>query len=550
MNTTVIKGGLVADGSGSPLRKADVAIEGGRIAAIGQDLHGDRLLEAHGAVVAPGFIDLHTHYDAQLFWDPACTPSSWHGVTTVVVGNCGFGLAPCRPESRARLIQMLVELEDMPAAVLEAGIDWSFSDFPSYLDAVGARGPSLNVGAYVGHSPIRIEVMGAEAYEREATPGEISRMAVIVRDAMDAGALGFATSSAPSGRRSVTGPASTQELLALGQAMASSRRGIMAMVPGGRSLSHEQLYALQAQVGRPITWTALLAMPGGSHRELARLHREHHGRGAQVHPQVSCRPQVAMTTMRSAFGLRAPSMLALEGKPDTERIASYRDPAWRARVTAEIPQIRFSVPWDRWVVSESASSPQLVGRSLEEIARTQGASPIDALFDLALKDDLATRFTIVQFNFDEAEVTELLKLEGAVLGLADSGAHPDQIIDAVLPTDLLGKWVREKRALPIETAVRKLTGELSDLLGLDRGYLRVGAPADIAVFDPDKVEPGPIRRVSDMPAGGDRLIADEPGGMIHILVNGEPIREYGVQLPRAPKGGPGMILRGGPPGGA
>jgi N-acyl-D-amino-acid deacylase len=543
VSTTVIRGGLVADGTGEPLRSADVAIENGRIAAIGEELRGDRVFEASGAVVAPGFIDLHTHYDAQLFWDPACTPSSWHGVTTVVVGNCGFGLAPCRPENRARLIQMLVELEDMPAPVLEAGIDWSFSDFPTYLDAVGARRPSLNVGAYVGHSPIRIEVMGAEAYEREATDGEIARMAAIVKDAMEAGALGFASSSAPSGRRSVSGPASLQELLALGQAMAASGRGIMAMVPGGRSLSHAQLYELQAQVGRPVTWTALMAIPGGSHRELARLHREHRDRGAQMHPQVSCRPQVAMTTMRSAFGLRAPSMLALEGKSDAERLAAYRDPAWRARVAAETPELRFFVAWDRWVVSESPTSPQAVGRSVDEIARVRGVSPIDALFDLAIQDGLDTRFTIVQFNFDEAEVTELLKLEGAVLGLADSGAHPDQIIDAVLPTDLLGKWVREKRALPIETAVRKLTGELSDLLGLDRGYLRVGAPADITVFDPDKVEPGPVRRVSDLPAGGDRLIADEPGGLIHILVNGVPIREYGEQRPRPAEGGPGQVLR-------
>jgi N-acyl-D-aspartate/D-glutamate deacylase len=369
-------------------------------------------------------------------------------------------------------------------------------------------------------------------------------MAAIVRDAMEAGAVGFASSSAPSGRRSVTGPASAEELLALGQAMAASGRGIMAMVPGGRSLSHEQLYDLQAKVGRPVTWTALMAMPGGSHRDLARLHRERRGRGAQVHPQVSCRPQVAMTTLRSAFGLRTPSMLALEGKPDADRTAAYRDAAWRARVTAEMPDIRFPVSFDRWVVSESPSSPQLVGRSVEEIARAKGATVIDALFDIALQDELATRFTIVQFNFDEAEVADLLKLEGAVLGLADSGAHPDQIIDAVLPTDLLGKWVREKGVLPIETAVRKLTGELSDLLGLDRGYLRVDAPADVTVFDPDKVQPGPVRRVSDLPAGGDRLIADEPGGMMHILVNGEPIRAYGEQQPRGVAGGPGMVLRG------
>ena len=544
MMTTVIAGGLIADGTGAPLRKADIAVSDGRVVEIGEGLRGDYELNAQGAVAAPGFIDIHTHYDAQLFWDPACTSSSWHGVTSAVIGNCGFGLAPCRPENRPRLIRMLVEQEDMPGPVLEAGIDWSFSTFPEYLDAIARLRPSINIAAYAGHSPVRIEVMGDAAYERAATDEEISQMSSLVQEAMAAGAIGFASTSSPSGRRSATGHADEREIVALGRAMGSSGRGVMALVPGGVSLSRARMYEIQPGIGRPITWTAIMAMPDGSHREWAALHRAHNKLGAKVHPQVSGRPQVAMTTMRSAFALRTTSMLALEGRPEAERIKAFRDPSWRSKVVSEYGDVRFPVSWDRWVLAESPTAPQLVGQSLLEIAAARGASPLDALFDLALEDDLSTRYKVTQFNYQESEVVELLSMEGAVLGLADSGAHPDQICDAVLPSDFLGKWVRDKKVMPLEKGVRKLTGEPADLFGLDRGYIRVGAPADITVFEPDTVAPGPVRRISDLPAGGDRLVADQPAGIRHILVNGQPVRVSGEQITNKDKGGPGVVLRG------
>jgi N-acyl-D-aspartate/D-glutamate deacylase len=542
--TTIISGGLLADGTGGPLREADVAIAAGRVAAIGKDLKGDHVLDAKGAVVAPGFIDIHTHYDAQLFWDPACTSSSWHGVTTVVIGNCGFALAPCRPENRPKIVRMLVELEDMPASVLNAGIDWSFSSFADYLSAVETLRPSLNIAAYVGHSPIRIDVMGEAAYERPATDAEIARMATMVKEGMEAGAVGFATSSGPGGRRSVTALAEEREIMALARAMASSGRGVVALVPGGRSLPRARMYELQPDVGRPFTWTALLAMPDGSHREWAAIHRAHRKWGTQVYPQVSGRPQVAQTTMRTAFALRTPSMLALEGSLEADRRRAYQDPAWRSGNAAELSRIAFPVTWDRWVVAESPRHPELIGANLEHIAAKRGILPVDALFDLALEDDLATRFTVVQFNYQEEDVAALLNTEGTVLGLADSGAHADQLCDAVLPTDLLGTWVREKRVMSLEKAVRKLTGELADLYGFDRGYLRTGAPADVVVFEPDSVAPGPTRRVVDQPAGGERIIADETKGLRHVLVNGTPIRLNGEQLPRGKNGGPGHVLKG------
>jgi N-acyl-D-aspartate/D-glutamate deacylase len=539
----IVSGGRVADGTGADLFEADVAIENGRIVEIGTGLEGDTVLDARGAVVAPGFIDMHTHYDAQLFWDPACTPSSWHGVTTVIIGNCGFALAPNRPENREKLVQMLVELEDMPANVLNAGIDWSFESFAEYLASVEALRPSLNIGAYVGHSPIRIDVMGTDAYDRAATDEEIGQMASIVRGAMDAGAIGFASSSAPTGRRSATGEADERELIALGRAMGKDGRGVMALVPGGKSLSRQRMYEMQPEIGRPITYTALMATADGAHREATALHRVHLKLGTQVYPQVSCRPIVSMTTLRSAFALRAPTMLALEGKAEEERIQAFRDPAWRAKVTEELPGIAFPITWDRWTISESPSSPQYEGYTVEQLGTERGVAPLDAALDLSLEDGLATRFTVKQVNYQEDEVEKLLRLDGTVLGLADSGAHPDQICDAVLPTDLLGKWVRDKQVLSLPTAVRKLTGELADLFGLDRGYLRVGAPADITVFDPATIAPGPVRRVNDQPAGGERLIADEAVGLRHVLVNGVPIRRDGQPLPRESRGGPGQMLR-------
>jgi N-acyl-D-amino-acid deacylase len=542
--TAIIKGGTIADGSGAPLFKADIAIRDGRIVEMGENLKGDVVIPADGCVVAPGFIDIHTHYDAQLFWDPACTSSCWHGVTTVVIGNCGYGLAPCRPDKRAHLIRMMLELEDMPTALLEAGLDWSFTTFPEYLARIEGLKPSVNVAAYVGHSPIRIDVMGDAAYERAANEGEIMRMAALVREAMEAGAIGFATSSAPSGRRSATGHADEQEVVALGRAMAESGRGVVALVPGGYTMPRARMYELQEEVGRPFTWTALMSMPDGSHRDAAALHRAHRKWGTQVYPQVSGRPQTAMTTLRSAFALRTPTMLALEGKPEAERLRSYRDPDWRAKVTTEQSGLRFAVSWDRWLLTDSPNAPQLNGRNLVDIAAERGASAIDTLFDLVVADNLATRFTVVQYNYQEDEVADLLNLDGAILGLADSGAHPDQICDAVLPTDLLGKWVRDKSALPIEKAIRKLTGELADLFGLDRGYLRVGASADITVFDPDTVAPGPLRRVTDQPGNSERLIADRPTGMRHIMVNGTLVRQDGAQLDRPVEGGAGLLLKG------
>jgi N-acyl-D-aspartate/D-glutamate deacylase len=542
MTTTVLRGGTVLDGTGAPGVRLDVALEGGRIVELGLGLRGDSELDCGGAVVAPGFIDLHTHYDAQLLWDPACSSSCWHGVTTVVVGNCGFSLAPCPAEHRPLMLRLLRDLEDMRPSALEAGIDWSFETFPQYLDLVRRRGTDLNVAAYVGHSAVRIATMGADAFERAATDAEVAAMARLVTEAMDAGAIGFATSTSPTGRNCPSRNAVPAESLALFAAMAATGRGVIATVPGG-AMSHADLYAAQRSLGRPITWTALLSMADGRHEDWAALHRTGWAEGLDVRPQVSCRPQGGRTTLAEPFALRCPAVRELDGASPATRRAAYADPVWRARAWDELASSYAPPRWGTWVVADSAAAPGLVGRDVCSLAAERGVTELDVVCDLSLADDLRTWFAFTVANDDEAAVATLLQLDGAVLGLSDAGAHPAQICDAVLPTDLLGGWVRDRGALTLERAVHKLTGELAGLMGLaDRGRLASGAAADVVVFDPATIGPGPVRRVADLPDGSERLIADAPTGVLHVVVNGRTIRRDGEQLASDPAARPGRLL--------
>ena len=545
MSTTALRSGWVVDGSGRDRFRADVLISNDRIVEVGSSLRGDIELDASNAVITPGFVDLHTHYDAQVLWERAVTSSSWHGVTTVIVGNCGFGIAPCRPEHRDLIVTMLEELEDMPRATLEAGINWNFTTFAEYLDLVDRRGLHANVAAYIGHSPIRFEVMGQQAYDRSATDEEIGQMVSLVRQALDDGAVGFATSSSPSGRHHPTMLAELSEITALTRVLSEKGRGIGSFVPG-RSLGLDQLYVLQNEVGRPFTYTALLAQADKSHLQRVDQHVTHLAAGSSVHPQVSCRPLVFESTLRSAFALRAPSLLALEHVSETERLDLYVNQEFRRKLESEFHSMIMPPNWDAWVVQRSPSHPELEGVRVGALADQRHCTGLDVAFDVAIDDQLATRFHITAANDDPVEVARLLNLEGTVLGLADSGAHPDQICDAVLPTDLLGHWVRELKALSLEKAVRMLTGEITDLLGFaDRGYVRSGAVADLVVFEPELIATGPAHRVHDLPAGAERIVADQPVGIRHILVAGHATRRDGSPAIGPDDPGPGRVVRPG-----
>ena len=545
----------MVDGTGSPPARADVGVSDGRIVEIARNVEGTREIDASGRLVTPGFIDIHTHYDPQVLWDSSLSPSCWHGVTSVVAGNCGYSIAPTRPENRDSLFRTLDKVEDMRFETLTAGVRWDFETYPEYLDTVQRRGVAINFGGYVGHTPVRVYVMGDEAYERVATDDEVARMTAIVRDSVLGGALGFSTDRAgfhigDGGRPVPSIVATEEETQALMRAVGEAGRGIIHIAPGERYYSW--VYDFQPTLGRPITWSSILTYPSDttSRRPYTeKLERHLAGRraGANVWVQVTCRPILQSISMREPTSLyMVPAFSEFVAASPDGRRALYADRTWRAKVSGQLDAGTYVNPrWETFTVSESDVHPELVGRSAASIARERGVSAFDAVADIVLDDDNA-RFNVVFANDEEDGVTRLLTSEGCVMGLSDAGAHVGQICDAVMPTDFLSRWVRDRALMPVEAGIRKLTGELADVLCIDRGYLRAGAPADVVVLDWDELSTGPIRRVRDMPAGGDRLLADAPAGIDTVLVNGVPIRDSGKSLIDELDELPGAVLRSDP----
>ena len=532
MTSLVIKGGTVVDGTGSERFAADVLVEDGRILAIGTALKGDAELDASGCIVAPGFIDIHTHYDAQVFWDPSLTPSSFHGVTTVIAGNCGFSIAPTRPEHHDLIARTLENVEDMDVAALAAGVPWNFETFPEYLAAVSDLPLSLNFTAYIGHTALRLFVMGEDAYERAATAEEIDQMVIVLTEALDAGAAGFATSVAPT-HRGVDGKpipsrfAERVELEALFDCVGRVGKGVVEVTPG-EILPLGDIYDLQIQSGAPFTITALLSTPSMTHRNFVDLNRARWESGANVWPQVTPRPLAFAMSLAEPFTFNVNGKFAELMSGDLKsRRAAYEDRSWRDEVREVWSTGTFMVPrWETFEIDECPADRSLEGRKIAEIAAERDSDPFDLVLDLALKEpDLLLRVRCVVANDDPAEVAFLISEDHCAFGLSDAGAHVGQLCDAPQATDLLGNWVRDRAVMTIEQAVHRLTKSQADLFHLvDRGELRVGAWADIVVFDPTTVAPGPIRRIADFPAGSERLTADQPAGVRHVLVNGVPIR--------------------------
>ena len=556
MADLVIRGGTVVDGTGAPGRVADVAVTGGVISEVADHIAsgGADELDASGQVVSPGFIDIHTHYDAQVFWDPWLTPSCHHGVTSVIAGNCGFSIAPIRPELTGLLARTLQHVEDMSLDTLTVGVPWEeFRSFPEYLDAVERRGVALNYGCYVGHTALRLDTLGDEAYERAATPAELDTMAAAVAGAMAAGAAGFASSSSPThngdgGRPVPSRVADLAEIRRLCEPVGASGRGVVALLPGG-VISNAELFDLQRAIGRPITWTALLTVAGlPYHLKVMAEHDAARAQGVEVWPQVSCRPLVFQMNLAEPFTLNMrPTFAELMGHDHDERMAAYRDPTWRARAEEDLAGRGF-IPfnWKALSVAESPTRADLIGRTVPDIAAEWGVSNLDAVLDISLSDDLRTRFNSVLANDDPEAIEWLLPRDGVLIGLADSGAHVSQLCDACFATDLLGNWVRDRDVMPMERAIHKLSGEPAAVFGLsDRGVIAPGMAADIAVFDAETVAPGPVRRVVDFPADGERLTADAPVGMSHVLVNGVPIRRDGATVTEGLDSDPGRVLRWG-----
>jgi N-acyl-D-aspartate/D-glutamate deacylase len=551
----LIRGGSIVDGTGSPARAGDVGIRAGRIAALGT-VQGSaaRTIDASGCVVAPGFVDIHTHYDAQVFWDRMLSISPWHGVTSVVIGNCGFGVAPTRPAHRDLILRTLESVEGMSLDALRAGIgaDWPFETFPQFLDALDARGTAIHVAALVGHTPVRLYAMGEEATEREATPDEVAQMQAIVREALAAGAIGFATSKAPThvgyaGKPVPSRAASLAEISALASCLGEFEHGLM-QATIGRDLFIPHLAEISRAIGKTVSWTALLQGIAGpdAHRGMLALSEKIQAQGIDVVPQVSCRPLVLEFQFAAPFPFESLSVFKPVSEADREgKKRVYADPAWRARFRERANEATLTHNFDAILISECPGEPTLAERRVAEVAAERGVDPIDLMLDLALATNLEARFRMPIANTDEAEVAELLRHPGTVLGLSDAGAHASQLCDACAPTHLLAHWVREMGVLSLEEAVRQLTSATADHFGLrDRGRIALGRPADVAVFDPDTVGCGPLRRVRDFPGGADRLVSDAIG-VRAVIVEGTPIRIDGRDAvdPEGPL--PGRVLRGG-----
>jgi N-acyl-D-aspartate/D-glutamate deacylase len=535
----------LVDGTGAPARPADVAVTGDRITAVAPAGElgsggGAEVVDLDGLTLAPGFVDVHTHYDAQVLWDGDLTPSSWHGVTSVVMGNCGFGVAPSRPGHRDTIVRTLENVEGMSMEALEAGIDWCFESFPEYLAALDARPKRLNVGAFVGHTPVRLFVVGGD--ERPATGAEVAEMQRIVREAVEAGALGFSTSRQPAHQGAFGRPvpsrfAEVDEVYALAWVLGDLGRGVV-QVSIGPGLFVDQFSDLAVRYGVPVTWTALVARadkPGAALRTVER--------GAalpgEVYPQIACRPIVMQITMTDPTPLaEIDEWKEALARPRSERSSLYRDPSWRDRARPAT-LAAWAHRWPKTSVEETGVHGAVVGVPLDVLAADRGTTPFDLLLDLALADGMATRFRIVLDNDGDDEIGALLADKRTLLGLSDAGAHATQLCDACYSTHLLGHWVRERGALSLEDAVWRLTGHPHRAFRIaERGLVQEGFHADLVAFDPDTVGCLPVERVHDQPGGTDRLVVRSTG-IHHTWVNGHPTRRCGDDLATTP----GTVLR-------
>ena len=548
----LFRGALVVDGGGGAPWCGDVAIANGMIAGLAPhiDAPAARTIAADGLALMPGIIDSHTHFDAQITWDPTLSPSPALGVTTAVIGNCGFTIAPCRPADRELTMRNLTQVEGMSLEALRLGIDWGFETFPEYMAQLRRRGSAINVAAYVGHSSVRTYVMGADAARRAASADEIAQMQALVRDAMAHGAVGFATSTSPAhnGEGGLPMPsrlASDGELAALVAAMGESGRGVFMLTKGGQT-SVPFLESLAAQSGRPVMIAALLhngMNPRAVFDDLDAIAGAK-ARGNALWGQVSCCPLTMDFTLASPYpveGLTAwKPALGLSGQALRTVLAA---PSFRDAVRAELKRPAtfrlFNGEWDKVHVVEVASAAHTrhEQKSIAAIAAEQGRDPLDLMLDLALEENLATVFTAQLLNSDEGAVGRMLNHPDSVVSLSDAGAHLTFFNDAGFGLHLLGHWARDLGVMSLAEAARRLTAHPAGVLGLRaRGLLREGYAADLLLFDPARVGRGSKRRVHDLPGGAARLTTDALG--VHgVWVNGVQVADANGLVAATPLAG-------------
>ncbi len=545
----VIQKGTVVDGSGRARYQADIGVADGRIAEIGKIKNGaKKVIDASDLIVAPGFIDPHTHYDTQICWDPLVSCSSWHGITTVVMGNCGVGIAPCRPDVHDIVTWDLVNVEGISFDVLSKGIKWDWTSFPDFMNAAEKRGSGVNLAFLAPLTPFRHFVMGEDSMDRAATEEETSKIRSLLREAIQAGAVGFSTTNTLQhigykGRPLACRLASFDELRAYSGVLKELGRGLVeiALTRNTGILSddeYELLDLLLTESGRPVTCLSVRS------EETLRKAEPLIKRGGIS--QLRCTPTVF------EFNLRSPAlvMAALSAAwtkvynlPIEEQKKLYASAEFRSAFRDDLSKPRASrLDWSRFIF-ENVASPKLKpyqGKPVAEIAKEHGADPLDTFLDLAIEDNLETWFVLT--FAEEERISRFVADSRLIIGLSDGGAHLDQHCDAHYPTYLLGAWSREKQLLSLEHAVKRITSEPADLFGItDRGRLSVGMAADFAIFDYNTVNSAPRQQaVHDLPGGGLRFVT-QAHGIEYTIVNGEVLYEHQKHSGALP----GAVLRSG-----
>ncbi len=535
MYDLLIKGGLVVDGSGAPGRAADVAVKGGRIAAIGPDLGGEarEVVRANGRVVAPGFIDPHTHFDVQLLWDGAARPALEHGVTSIVPGNCSLSLAPLKAADRQSLVGMFQQIEEMPPEAFTTAFDWSFEDFAGYRAAI-EKSLAINVAPLVGHSVIRLWVMGAEAQERCATADEVEAMKVLLRECLEAGAVGLSTSFVDvdqAGRPVPSRFADSEELDGLCAVLGEQGR-MLQIVPEFYDTDItiariDQLAGLSLKHNIPTTFSPVFdsaVTPKAAPRALARV-EEQFARGARVWPQMQTRPiDISFSLLRpSLFFARLPRWVRILRLPLAERLAALNDPETRERMVADAgPDGGEAMMGYLTVRGGDAAPAAMVGRTLSDIAVERGESPALTLINLSVENGLDVAFLAANRGHDDTgRIGAMLANPLVHIGASDGGAHLASFATYGDTGYLFSEFVRNAGALTLEAAVKKITSDTAAIWGLkDRGALKEGFAADIVVFDPATIARGEERPVFDMPGDGMRYVRDAVG-VDTVVVNGQ-----------------------------
>ena len=556
----VIRNGTVVDGSGMPRFRADVGIAHGKIVEMGRiSSAADEVIDAEGMVVSPGFVDGHTHMDAQVSWDPLGTCSCWHGVTSVVMGNCGFTLAPCREADKSLVLRNLERAEDISPAAMNAGIDWTWTTFPEFLDRIEELPKGINYAGYVGHSALRTFAMGERAFEEQATEADMDIMRRELRDSIRAGAIGFSSSRSPShltpeGQPVASRVADWSEVQQLVGEMGKMNAGLFEVAqerPAPDQIGDwfGRLKNLAVDSGRPITWGVFSRrVTPGLWRQYFDLLEETAAAGGRMFAQVHSRALTVLLSFESRLPFdRFPVWKEFRAQSLETQRKELRDPALQAKLVdaARNPDPSLEgvgaearLPEYDWIYYlDSIEGPH---KTIAGIAASRGVHPVQAMIDLALETDFKAFFMQPIANEDQDAALEMMKKQRSVITFSDSGAHVSQIMDSSLQTHLLSHWTREKQAFTLEEAVREITFLPATHWGFsDRGLLRPGFAADVVIFDPDTIGPQMPEVVTDLPAGARRL-KQKANGIAATIVNGKVV----LRNQEDTGSRPGSLLRG------